>query len=779
MVVNLLLIDITNDIRTEMLSTVGVQADAPQELTSPTHTTLFQTPAMGFGEVGKTAESTLAGYSSDAHSVAEFDKTEMLERMILLLDTPWATTDTLGELVTVDVQSALLGATRNADAMTWFHYFRSDIEITVRLVTNQFYYGALMVTLYPLDIAGITLEARAVQDPSIISASSDEAVVKEWKYCWPYAWFPVEGFSGVFPVNLTLDVLAPLKAAKADMPSSVRVQIWGRWKNLKLAYPYGFDDLQAQSKVRVKYPVKKKSPHPADENSVDKALNAIRSVTIGDAATAVTAVAEGIVENWGSVVGPLAFLADKPDRVKSQIPINEEPNQDLFTSDVEDTNVSLSLYKARYLDPSLSRMPMTKSWTVSDYARIPGMRDPFMFDTVGDSQVITLIGCGNSALRMRTPLDYAYTTSSYWRGSIKLMLQFFTSSFITCRVVVQYINNLEYPNEYPSDYYNGITKVINVKGDTVDTITLPWLSNQWWNETLPQSGAPCVQIKAITPVISTDTTVDPVIYCVPWVAGGEDIQFAFPKIPIAANWIDTSAELEAQTSPGRVFQRTFPPIVPSCSYDVDNGFCTSEMLGPITDICKRYSRILPESGGETYQFLSSLLDYNYYTWRRTHFGTWRCAFLFRSGGLRWRGMTPQGITPLTYTFQTDVTRVAPDGIVRVTEPAVASYPYGMLDNLSVLTLTAAKTGGTPVTSSSWDQFLAARDDVQLGWPILPPGIPTSAPDDVKFGQTINDWVSLPVKDKQLDTASVCLPRAKAGNKIAKSVLAGSRRTVEY
>lgn len=98
--------------------------------------------------------------------------------------------------------------------------------------------------MFPTNATGNRVDERAVLDPTIISASLADSVVKTWHYSFPWAWKPLHGSrADDGPVRMVLDVMAPLTCANNNMPDTVSVQIWARFKNISLSYPVG----QAQS----------------------------------------------------------------------------------------------------------------------------------------------------------------------------------------------------------------------------------------------------------------------------------------------------------------------------------------------------------------------------------------------------------------------------------------------------------------------------------------------------------------------------------------------------
>jgi len=156
------------------------------------------------------------------------------------------------------------------------------------------------------------------------------------------------------------------------------------------------------------------------------------------------------------------------------------------------------------------------------------------------------------------------------------------------------------------------------------------------------------------------------------------------------------------------------------------------MLGPITDICKRYSQLTFYPSEMIVGWDWADLDRRmvttgpYQSFRGTHFGSWRAAFLFRSGGYKYRfASDPANRTSWTVfvneSLSSGTRYVSPvDGMVRLTFPQLIEYPYTQLLYPSNGMLVVCTTSGiTP--SDDFPEYLAARDDLQFGYPILPVG----------------------------------------------------------
>lgn len=744
----------------------SVQSSAPQTLTDSAATALFQTPTLSYGEVGKTLQVELKGNSVEATSVGEFTDTKILERMALLADLNW-TSASSGLLSQIDVMNALANVTRNKNVLNQFGFMRAGVEVSVRINATQFYYGALAVTLIPTQGTGANLDERMVIDPTIISACNAQAVIKKWDYGFPQAWMDIANVTGGgnnMPVFLNLDILAPLTVVSTSAAETVSVQVWARFTDVKLAYPTTVNSRQndvkykgkefvpsfessvkfeaQMSKPKVKLPKKGMIQHPMDEDPdvVGLLMDTIQQLKAPEEPTSSGGIIDTLI-SWAPIaLGAAALFLDKPNQTDNQMAVIQEPQRDMYACDIPDTNCSLSLYKSKYLDPSIGRMPLGKSMTVSDYARIAGLRrSAVTLTSNGQTVTIFLIQAHPDNTTLRIPLDFACLSAVQWRGSVKVVLQFWTSSFISTRVSVQFVNINENAN-VPVDYTAGLTRVVDIKGDTVDCFMCPWLSQYWWKSTFD----PTIVVTVISDIVSTDITTAPKIYMNVWVAGGEDIQFAYPRIPLDSEWSGAipNKEFEAQSSIGTMFKETFPPIGEGVNFQTDLGHCTTEQLGPITDICKRYA-LMPWVTG-TATPLNGVIGYvldlyansnatntvaytTFYRFRKTYYGSWRQAFLFRSGSTRYRAFITESAmgynltkTSLGTTVQNISYQKPTDGVVRMTVPQVAYTPYCYLGNTVASDFFGNLNFLPQATLSTSDtEYLAAGDDLQFGFPILP------------------------------------------------------------
>lgn len=723
---------------------------------------------MTFGEVGETTSTISHGRSDVMSGVGIFESIRLLERQRLILDTSWTTAQVATtELVSIDMLAALAAIPDNSDILSQFNYMRTGIELTIRLNTNQFYYGALMATLFPPG-TGSRLDERAFQAPSVISAASAESVVKEWKYSFPFEWLPyINVTESMFPVTLAIDVLAPLTASAANAPTSITLQVWARFKDIQLSYPTAVVQIahtttqftlgqalnvSKQSKVLIPAPSGSKHPNASrnsDEDSVQRVVSSLGHVTLGDLYEHLPGAS--------SVASAFSFLVDKPDKTAEQEAIVKDHNVDMWSVDTPDVNTSLSTHRARYLDPEVRRVPMSTNMSLSQYAQIPGLLNNgtdansplYTFKLNGDTTgLITLMNSHSDSGTLKTALDYACVNSTQVRGSVKVMLQFFTSSFISGRFVIQYhIPAVFAASPESTNYDPTLSRVVNVKGDVTDAFQLPWLHPFSWNS---YRVSPAISVTLDSVLASTDTVTVPSVYLLIWVAGGEDIQFAGPRrIQYNSEWSSEPLAVEKQALMHDLFAKKFSPIVENCTSDIDNAYATTEQIGSMSELAKKYSlmplpsvaSVPPLPAGWQQDWCSFNFDaipttltpyYGaYVAFRHTMFGQMRSAFLYSSGGFRFRRYS----TALEYwaleQLSTDVMQgtytTTNDNMIRVTVPYHGLVPFQSLGYVSFgwqLVPDPDNSSSIPTIGATTPQWLAARDDIMFGWPVLPKGLQT-------------------------------------------------------
>jgi hypothetical protein len=313
---------------------------------------------------------------------------------------------------------------------------------------------------------------------------------------------------------------------------------------------------------------------------------------------------------------------------------------------------------------------------------------------------------------------------------------------------------------------NNLTRVIDVKGDTVDSFTLPML---WPVDFLPGSTALsanvpyAIQVSVLTQIVTNDTSLTPSIDLVMFSAAGPDCQFSAPvydayrmdysypnniSAPPKKKQVDGKKEeaplvkktglnrsfrglkffdMERQCSINEEFKKEFSPFLMDCEYLTDSHHVTSETTLYVTDLLKRYqqcSALTLTSGVGTLPALytpdASTLGYLIS----------RC-FLFQRGGVRYKFVensekfmcVAYGIAPTGWSGQLtgngSLVAASPSAMeMSISVPWIQQIPYAsQLINIENVMLDCNVYYNT--TLDSLNVYTAARDDFQLGFLVAP------------------------------------------------------------
>jgi hypothetical protein len=220
-----------------------------------------------------------------------------------------------------------------------------------------------------------------------------------------------------------------------------------------------------------------------------------------------------------------------------------------------------------------------------------------------------------------TPLANYASYFRYWRGSMKYMLQFTTSKFISTRVRVEWLPDPSFVNTMVnSDSGDIVSLTIDVCGDADAPFTIPYLKLMPWsvnipphmvrssdsNDWLPASNGVFV-VRVINPPVVNGSTYETNVDLAIWLSGGEDFQVARPE-EIWENYAFSTTSTPAkkksdkkkkhqiiphiQMSKGSTlqtqFQTAFPPIGEAKQYVQDN-LIQGETVVSFPELFHRYT----------------------------------------------------------------------------------------------------------------------------------------------------------------------------------------------
>jgi len=313
--------------------------------------------------------------------------------------------------------------------------------------------------------------------------------------------------------------------------------------------------------------------------------------------------------------------------------------------------VSLTYSKCNYLKMLTGLGVRMGHWTLAQYAALPGIALNTKYNpVVTPSLDITY----RDSI---TPYGFMCRRFALTRGSIKVMLQFFCSAFVSARFAVYVIP----PDDVSENFDDYVVRIIDVKGDTTNAFTIPFLCPTTWSESPNPPFR--IRLKVLSPIIGFDAAADTSIGLVAWISGGPDTQFANPTfqdfdyVPISplpapppepkaltraltrTDPILSSSKLppgvEKQSAIAQDFEKGFDPIINGCNFVVCNGYSVSDAPVSFNDLWKRYQ---PMHG--TPPLLGDLIPLSIYIDNLSYHGLTLGCFAARRGGYRLKTQIP-------------------------------------------------------------------------------------------------------------------------------------------
>jgi len=713
-----------------------------------------------------TGERTVAllsqGVSTQVNPLPDQTPRTFMERLYPVGTVSWNTADTImsgAPLAVIYPFGLLMACDANNDALSYFQYFRSDMEIQFRLNTTQFYSGALMITAVPYFSAASTPPfetyawARSWNKPFVISAQKQDTLIIQlpWELPWRFQEIAnlenAAGVTQIRPWSIYIDVIAPLVSSAPSATNVISLTIQGRFQNPQLVFPVDPSGSRRRHHAQ-KQSGQTQAPSMRPGRGGMGVLHAnrggadpVRSAQSGTAPTTaeslpntiVSTIADasssvmGVLSSLQPLVSMFSGLFDKPNDPQPPMRVIAQPGETFTRSDVTDYSMPLAMYKTSYL--AAAKLPDGGDWTWQKLAMRPAIASCAQITDSSPSNSIPLPP-------FWTPVGYAIASHEMWHSSFRILLQFFASTFVSARIVITLA-----PQGVPitGSIQDQVTRVIDVKGDTEVQFTIPYIYFQDFMLTPNLYAVLDVALYPGTSIIATDATLTNTISLVAWISAGPDCQFSGPQPPV--DYIYEPAAAQKQSGILEKFDQTFAPFVQDCSYYTDNHFCVSETSGSVIDTFKRYVSIDPVAP------LAGNYPLYYSPDQQSLQATLASCFLYWRGGIMYKRIRllandsviqARWNTPNTLTFGSYSALGAPyivqssqEAEFDVTMPYMALVPFqtritfGIYPTQTYNTLSyqdLSNTGGTAINGLI---YTAVRDDYQVGWLIAPVKVNTS------------------------------------------------------
>lgn len=721
--------------------------------------------------VGSEAVVSPLPTSRSVQTLPEQTPVRMLSRLRYLTEFSWSTTSS-GVLWLGDVENLLRTNLELAPLLAQYRYYRANFKVMIRINSNQFYSGALMVSSWPMYPAmGQYREQRALLTPVTMSASTQQSAEVEIAYGYNREWLrstDPAAFGVVQPTYVAVEVLSPLVASSDTLTDTITVQVFACYVDPVLQLNADPGDVPvAQSKIEVTSKIGGKDvkshfvPTPAKDanlrgNGADRSFSetapTLSSIpilgTVFGSLFDILKIGVNTVSGLAPTVGALAPLAplllDKPEVVVDPTRTFNSVCSDHFTSDTAALAVPVTYSKNNYGTMLSGLGVRLGTWTIAQYAALPGLAKVVSLTNLAPTGAIP------TALTP-TPLGRCVSMFCFWKASLRITMQAYASAFTSARLAIY----MRPTSSTSTNYDDHIVKIIDIKGDTTVSFTVPFVNDlAWYQDTPPFT----LEYKLLTPIIGNDSALDPTIGLVFWLAGGPDAQFAmerrpdtwsvgasYPLPPLSSSEKVAPPPPSSKTRrlrrvdapplpsvPGAVKQSaiqthfssaSFDPIVDQCSYLIDDGYAMTDVPVTFNDVLKRY-RPFVTSISQARDFYQNP-DFT----EVTHSAFLNCFGVVRGGYSVKTRMVGAGESdglaktwPITTiignTHQTWMTwSASSDGWHCLSFPWMYGRPFYFRSDpnpfFNCVQLEAASTDWFGTC------FYAFRDDLELGLPVLP------------------------------------------------------------
>lgn len=154
--------------------------------------------------------------------------------------------------------------------------------------------------------------------------------------------------------------------------------------------------------------------------------------------------------------------------------------------------------------------------------------------------------------------------------------------------------------ETTTNYGDLMTRIVDVKGDTWEAITVPFLQPSTWSDIDAPPTLQTLKVELLTPIIGSSDPGAPIVYVNVFRAGGEDLEFSGYRNPT------TFTGLQNQMNIGSKFAEKFPAINQGTSQSMTNGNVMCETIDAVGDLVKKpcwhgsTTEFFPSSGTRLY-----------------------------------------------------------------------------------------------------------------------------------------------------------------------------------
>lgn len=594
----------------------------------------------------------------------------VLTRAFKVDDFSWSSTDAFGATIYTGKFPELLWAqTMISDMIKMFQFFRAGVHVAIRISATPFHFGQLLVVHESaLDLSLTAPNSRThfqnIYQLSncnclIASATNQTTVEFDIPYSWLAEWLKIDTSLSGSPAmigSFRVLVLAPLGLAGVATATTVACTIHANFIKPQVAgmcFPIsvGKNPIVVRGKKKPNNnnagkhegelhaqmsEVKKERDSKVDKGRISTGLKAVSKAAgwfkplpiVGDIAGKIE-FGSGLL---GKVAEGLGFTRTTSDEIYRAVVPRTHSN--MAISDDVDNAIILALNNDAKVGTNFSDLDQEDYDNLANLVSIPMMFSHISFDgsTSENTSIVNFICCpALIAYRDEGTFSYYYPSHAaqiaklhtFWRGSLKYMLKFCTSNFVTCKVLIVWTPNN--PPATMSANASGyvINQVVDVTGDTTVTFTVPYLAEFDWLRT-PQANnvnnvdhdnIGYITVYMMNPPVSNGTVADTTVHLNIWGAGGPDLMFSRPTDPKFSHSGCTVLEAQMGKVEGRIpvqnpraaFKCEFEGLVGPVTSSVQKELVMSDVTARVTQIMSRYhmlwNNVVSSAGTDTAQVL--------------------------------------------------------------------------------------------------------------------------------------------------------------------------------
>lgn len=478
------------------------------------------------------------------------------------------------------------------DKIQNFRLFRGGIRLTLRLASNRFLYGKLIVSWEPMShnnpySANSTQPYVASGYPHIlVSATASEAAILDIPFISNKRALDLASYLNDEIGHVEVTVLNPLVDINGD-PASAKILVTAQFVNAEAMIP-------CSQNIPLPVPRQKTTLHPQSKQNTEaskKSSSGVISSTL-EALKPISALLHNVpfvapfASVYSSIASPVAgifkmFGLSKPttEAIVSLTKIN--PFSDLSYGKGIDTTMKLSM------DPEnqISTEPVVGGIPVDEMNLDYIFGTPVMVSSISIAHTDLkpqILSHGNTTSAF---VDFISSHMAYASGSYKFKLYITASMFHAARAVIYLA--MESTDLWEECYH----KVIDIQGDTEVEFTIPYVGATAAYIRTQEKPNPYVMMQLLS-VSVPDATIPAPIYVNVYKAGGSDFKVGMltesARLYPNPTTLRDGTSIVLQSNPRADFNKMFEPLHPSMTgYDQQN-LLYGEHYTTLREIIHRY-----------------------------------------------------------------------------------------------------------------------------------------------------------------------------------------------